>query len=114
MSIRTRAARSAGPFEARIAKRLANSFDVPLSHSTRRRKTPQETTRINYYEEDAESEEDFEVDEDTIVVDCGLWKKRKIIAVDSDTGEDIPLAKLSVRKEDGPAGKRFRGLPTEV
>jgi hypothetical protein len=114
MPTKARAARSANHFEAQIAKSLANSFGVPLSHSTRRRKTPKETTRINYYDGDTESEEEFEVDEDTIIVDCGPWKKRKIIAVDSDTDEDIPLAKLSVRKGDGPAGKLFRGLPTEV
>jgi len=97
-----------------MAQRLANSFNAPLSHRTRRRKAQHVNTRINYYEGGTESEDDFEVDEDTIVVDCGPRKKRKTIVVDSDTDEELPLAKLSVAKEDGPAGKLFRGLPTEV
>lgn len=86
---------------------------------------PQRNTPVSYYEGDTESEDEFEgkSPEDTIIVDGPWEKKRKMIVLDDsdddDDDGDIPPVKLTVvkddsLKEDGPAGKLFRGFPTEV
>jgi hypothetical protein len=113
-------------FDSQTAQKLANDYGASLSHNVKKRKTPQRSTPVSYYEGDAESEDEFggESPEDTIIVD-GLWeKKRKVIVLDEsddddDDDGDNPPVKLTVAKddgprEDGPAGKLFRGFPTEV
>jgi hypothetical protein len=91
---------------------MAGSFDAPLSHNTRRRKTPPENNCISYYEVDTDSEDGY--GSDTIVVDVGPWKKRRAIVIDDGSDDEIHLAKLSAVRQDGGAGKLFRGLPIEA
>jgi hypothetical protein len=91
---------------------MASSFNAPLSHSAKRRKTSQQNNQISYYEGEPDSEDGY--GSDTIVVDWEHWQKKKVIVLDDDSDDEIPLAKLSVAKQDEPAGKLFRGLPTEV
>jgi hypothetical protein len=103
---------------------MATDYGASLSHNFRKRKTPQRKNPISYREADSESEDNYQGEdpEDTIIV-AGPWNKRRKVIVldDSDDDDDIPLAKLTVTKkndgpkeEDGPTGKLFRGLPTEV
>lgn len=100
---------------------MAGSYRASLSYNARKRKAPERKSPISYYEGDTESEDEYQGHdpEDTIIVD-GPWnKKRKVIILDDDSDEDIPLTKLPIvkddgPKEDGPAGKLFRSLPTEV
>ena len=109
-------------FDSQTAQKLANDYGASLSHNVRKRKTPQRKTPVSYYEGDTESEDEFgsESPEDTIIVDVPWEKKRKMIVLDDsdDDDGDIPPVKLTVVKddslEDGPAGKLFRGFPTEV
>jgi hypothetical protein len=109
-------------FESQLAQRMAIDYGASISHNVRKRKLPQRNNHISYREADSEFENGYQGEdpEDTIIVD-GPWnKKRKVIVLDDDSDDDIPLAKLTVAKEndgpeeDGPAGKLFRGLPTEV
>jgi hypothetical protein len=102
---------------------LANDYGASLSHNVRKRKTPQRNTPVSYYEGDTESEDELRDEnlEDTIIVDGPWEKKRKVIVLEDsdDGGGDNLVVKLTVAKddspkEDGPAGKLFRGFPTEV
>ena len=110
-------------FDSQTAQKLANDYGASLSHNVRKRKTPQWNTPVSYYEGDTESEDELRDEslEDTIIVDGPWEKKRKVIVLDDsdDDGGDIPLVKSTFAKddgpkEDGPAGKLFRGFPTEV
>ncbi len=110
-------------FDSQTAQKLANDYGASLSHNVRKRKTPQRNTPVSYYEGDTESEGEFRDEslEGTIIVDGPWGKKRKVIVLDDsdDDDGDIPVVTLTVAKddgpkEDGPAGKLFRGFPTEV
>ncbi len=109
-------------FDSQTAQKLANDYGTSLSQNVRKRKTPQRNTPISYYEGDTGSEDGFrgEIPQDTIIVDGPWEKKRKVIVLEnSDDDGDNPPVKLTFAendgpKEDGPAGKLFRGFPTEV
>lgn len=120
MPTRTRAARTADRFESRLAKGMAGTLAAPLAHSAKRRKTSRDNSRMNYHEGETDAEDGY--GSDTIVVDWKHWQKKKVIVLDDDSDDEIPLAKLSVAKQDvparapigAPAGELFKGLPTEV
>ena len=122
MRASTRAVRnSTNPFESQLAIQMARDYGATLSYNARKRKAPERNSRISYYEGDSDAEDEFQGEdpEDTIIVEGPWSKKRKVIVLDDDSDEDIPLAMLSAikddgLKEDGHAGKLFRGLPTEV
>jgi hypothetical protein len=109
-------------FDSQAAQKLAKNYGTSLSHNSRKRTTPQRNSPVSYYEGDTESEDEFrgESPEDTIIVDGPREKKRKVIVLDDSNDDgDNSLVKLTVAKddgpkEDGPAGKLFRGFPTEV
>jgi hypothetical protein len=112
--------RSTNHFDFQLSSQMASSYGASLSYNAKR-KTPERNDPISYYEGDTDSEDEYQGHdpEDTIIVDGPLNKKRKVVILDDDSDEDISPAKLSVvkddgLKEDGPAGKLFRGLPTEV
>jgi len=121
MRASTRAVRSTNRFESQLANQMARDYGASLSYNGRKRQTPERNSRISYYEGDTESEDEYQgLDpEDTIIVG-GPWnKKRKVIDLDDDSDEDIPLANLPVVRDDGPmedspTGKIFREFPTEV
>lgn len=137
MSTITRA--SAGFFDWKVSKSLPGS---PTPYIAKKRKTPSPGGHlVSYYKGSEEADDDFEVDEETIVVDHDHYKKRKVdspedngevpsskvttevIIIDDDSDEDIPLAKLNVTQRskqlqqpqpDVNSGKLFRDFPLEV
>lgn len=126
------ASRSNNHFESQLAQQMASNYNTPRSHNSRKRKSLLEAHHANYYESDTEPELDYQgLDpEDTIIAVSPSTKKRKVVEVividDSDSDDDIPLAKLSPAKitpvvkidapkeDNGRAGGLFRELPTEV
>jgi hypothetical protein len=121
MRASTRAVRNTNRFGSQLANQMARDYGASLSYSGRKREAPERDSRISYYEGDTESEDEYQgLDpEDTIIVDEPCNKKRKVIDLDDDSDEDIPLANLPAVRDDGPmddspAGEIFRGFPTEV
>jgi len=116
---------SANLFKSERSGYIASSYGASRSYQPRKRKTPERSERISYYEGDTESEDDYQGydPEDTIVVKGPWTKKRKVIVLDdsSDVEPDeaippanLPVVKVEEPKEDGSGGKLFRTLPTEV
>ena len=104
---------------------LASSYGALLSCNPRKRKTLERNDRVNYFEGDTDSEDDYQGydPKDTIIVK-GPWSKKRKVVVLEDSSDDepdqdtppanLPVVKVEERKEDGSAGKLFRTLPTEV